>query len=74
MAFTDEDKQFLSLVVENATLKAFDAHREKDHTPLEARIDRVAGSVSRKIWKATGAVVASVATLEGIKAMFHGSK
>lgn len=47
----ESDKQFLTLAMENASLKAMQDHREKDHRPLEEQMalsdNALAASIGR---------------------------
>ena len=73
MSLTDEDKDWFRLTVENATLKAQDAHVEKHHVPLENKIARLARSARNEARLLVGGAATAIAAWEWAKAHF-GSK
>jgi len=46
MALSEDDREWLSLTMENAHLKAFDKHKSEDHQHLEEKVDKLSGKVS----------------------------
>lgn len=59
-SLTQEDKEWMALTMENASFKAIDAHREKEHGPLNDRLD----DTRKTVWVGAG-IAAAVGALLG---------
>lgn len=73
MALDKDDKEWLTLSMENAALKAHQEHLKNDHAPLEQKILRVSGAAKREARFLAGGGAALLAGWEWIKAHSGGS-
>ena len=72
MALDQEDKEWFSLTLENAQLKAMKAHVDEVHAPLDKHITRVGNAAKREARMLVAGAASVILAWEWVRSLLAG--